>query len=124
MKTGSGLPNWAKSFYDVLEVKKNKLYVEGLPVLMKNEKHNLCKHAYFNPKMPSAPRAIYDKFESKYANLTRSDCINALKSLETYQRLSRRLKPKQITGNLSVNYPGVTLFIPPRRMVGRKIGRY
>ena len=107
IKQGSALPSWAIHFKDQLTVQGGKLYLQNRLILLKEQKHNLVKKSFFNPKLPSTPRDIYEKYENQYANLTRKDCINALKTIETYQLLFRRRRPPNITGRMRVNRPGV-----------------
>ena len=45
------------------------------------------RHAcYFDPKRPATQRTIAEHLGPKFANLSRSDVVRALKNLETYQR--------------------------------------
>ena len=107
IQNNTPLPSWAIHVKDKLEYKDGRLLLENRPFLLKEEKHNLCKRSYFDPKRPSTPRDIYEHYEQKYANLTRKDCFAALRRLETYQLLHRRRKPPTITGRMKVNRPGV-----------------
>ena len=86
MKSNSPLPPWAIMFRSKLKlIGKQKLALGSRLILTKEQKHAIVKRAYFDPKLPSTPRMIYDKYDNVYANLTRKNCENILKTIETYQ---------------------------------------
>ena len=103
----TGTPSsWANLFPENLSKDKDRVYFDGLPVLLKAEKKRIIKKAYFNPGLPVSIYGLHDHLRKKYANLTRRDVTNTLRTLEVYQRMRARQLPKKITGRIEVYRPG------------------
>ena len=107
LQVGSPLPLWTTSLSDKLAIEKGKLTFEGLPVVTQEDKRNLVKEMYFDAKLPSTIQPITDALRDKYANISRTNVRNILRSLETYQRNFARRLPAKVSGRMSVNKPGI-----------------
>ena len=99
-------PKWANLFTNHLKVEQNRLYFDNKPVLLKDERRKVIKESYFNPEKPVSIYAIHDDLRTTYANVTRRNVSNVLRTLETYQRLKTRTLPQKITGRIEVYSPG------------------
>ena len=125
LKGGSTLPKWALPFSEQLSVGKTHLLFENLPVATKEEKRTAVKLLYFDPKGPSTILPICDALREKYANISRGNVRNILRSLETYQRNFARRRPPKIMGRMSMLKPGiiaVDMFFPTRKIAGWQNG--
>ena len=121
LKTGQPLPVWAEPFKNHLTAEGNTLYFDNLPMATKEEKRSAVKLSYFDPKQPSTILPITDKLREEYANVTKNDVRNVLRSLETYQRNFRRRLPAKVLGRMSLTKPGVIMmdtFYPSRKVDG------
>ena len=115
------LPVWAHPFRKHLSVDGNTLYFDGLPMATKEQKREVVKLSYFDPKGASTIVPITEKLREQYANVTKNDVRNVLRSLETYQRNFRRRLPAKVLGRMSLNKPGVIMmdtFYPSRKVDG------
>ena len=99
-------PKWANLFPDNLSVSKSRAYFDGLPILLKDERASRIKQTYFDPALPISIYNIHDYLRKRYANITRRNVTNTLRTLEVYQRMSTRQLPKKITGRVEVYSPG------------------
>ena len=106
---GLGLPSWCVPLQGAMQFDEKRLYFEGLPMLDTEEKRNIVKREYFDPAGFSTIKPIFDKFETKYANLTRADVRKVLRSLETYQLNYRRHHPPKIMSRMNLKNPGVIM---------------
>jgi len=100
-------PLWTKNLQ--LELDGNRLMFEGRPFLNKAEKHALVKKEYFDPKGFSTIVPIFQKFTDSFANLTRRDVTNALRSLQTYQLNFRRRHPPKVMARMNLTRPGIIM---------------
>jgi hypothetical protein len=142
IRTGNALPKWAVPFQDQLAVKgefvdekdeekmgvapeQQQLLFENLPMATTEEKREVVKRLYFDPKGPSTILPICDEFREKYANISRGNVRNILRSLETYQRNFARRRPPKIMGRMSMKKPGiiaVDMFFPTKKIAGWEHG--
>ena len=99
-------PPWTTLFPDALTVRANRVYFEGLPVLLKEERKDVIKAAYFDPKQPVSVFGIHGTLQTEYANITRRNVTGILRSLEVYQRLMPRKLPNKVTGRIEIYSPG------------------
>ena len=99
-------PAWANLFPGLLTKDKNRVYFEGLPVLLRDEKKRIIKKTYFDPALPLSVYNIHDHLRKKYANVTRRNVTSVLRTLEVYQRMRSRQLPHKITGRVEVYSPG------------------
>ena len=99
-------PAWANLFPGLLTKDKNRVYFEGLPVLLRDEKRRIIKKTYFDPSLPLSVYNIHDHLRKKYANVTRRNVTSVLRTLEVYQRMRSRQLPQKITGRVEVYSPG------------------
>ena len=99
-------PAWTNLFPGLLSKSKNRVYFEGLPVLLRDEKKRIIKKTYFDPSLPTSVYNIHDHLRKKYANVTRRNVTSVLRTLEVYQRMRSRQLPKKITGRVEVYSPG------------------
>ena len=122
LQVGSPLPLWAENFTSgELTIEKGKLMFEGLPMVTKEDKRSLVKELYFDPKKPSTIQPITDALRAKYANISRSNVRNILRSIETYQRNFRRARPVKNKVHVLYKNPGVIAvdaFFPSARYDG------
>ena len=99
-------PAWANLFPGLLTKDKNRVYFEGMPVLLRDEKKRIIKKTYFDPALPLSVYNIHDHLRKKYANVTRRNVTSVLRTLEVYQRMRSRQLPHKITGRVEVYSPG------------------
>ena len=95
---GTEAPPWMR-YLNGISVQKGRLVLRengrALPFALNQEKRNLVKDLYYNPKEPSTIQPITDKLRTTHCNISRSNVRNILRSLETYQLMfPRRLQPK------------------------------
>ena len=115
------LPVWAQPFRKHLSVDGTTLYFDNLPMATKEQKREVVKLSYFDPKEASTILPITDKLREQFANVTKNDVRNILRSLETYQLNFRRRLPAKVLGRMSLNKPGVIMmdtFFPSRKVDG------
>ena len=110
IKGNTAMPSWAIHFNELLTVKNNKLLFEGKIMLTEEGKHRVVKSSYFDPRKPSTPRIIFERYDNVYANLTRKDCERVLKSIETYQLNFPRRRPPEVTGRVNISKQGILMF--------------
>ena len=122
---GDMMPVWATPFAAQWTVRKGRLYFQGLPMATKEEKRELVKKLYFNPKEPSTIVPITDVLRDYWANISRKNVSLVLRSLETYQiNFQRRLPPK-VLGRMIIKKPGTIAcdaFFPSRKFGWVKVG--
>ena len=126
LTTGGQMPPWTQWFEDALEIKNGKLHFEGLPVAFKEEKRQAVKELYFDPKEPATIQPITDALRLEYANISKRNVTNILKSIDTYARNFRRRHPTQIMNRMVMNNPGLIsfdMFFPSKAIYGWE-GRY
>ena len=115
------LPVWAQLFRKHLSVDGNTLYFDDKPMATKEQKREVVKLSYFDPKEASTILPITDKLREQFANVTKNDVRNILRSLETYQLNFRRRLPAKVLGRMILNKPGVIMmdtFFPSRKVDG------
>ena len=100
-------PLWTENI--TLESRDGRLWFENRPFLTKEEKHELVKREYFDPKGFSTIVPIFQKLRGDYANLTRRDVSRALRSLQTYQLNFRRRHPPKVMARMNLTRPGIIL---------------
>ena len=100
LRTNSPLPKWAQPFERQLSLRDERddekaevapeqgsgLLFEGLVMLTTEQKREKVKHEYFNPKGFSTILPITQKLQPDYANVSRTNVKNVLRSLETAPR--------------------------------------
>ena len=121
LKTGGALPVWAHPFEAHLNLSGNTLYYDDLEMATTEVKHEQVKLHYFDPKQPSTIQPITDALRDSYANISKKDVTNILRSLETYQRNFRRRLPPKVSGRMNLTKPGVICvdtFYPSRKIDG------
>ena len=106
---GLGLPSWCVPLQGAMRFDDERLYFEDRPMLTTEEKRALVKKEYFDPAGFSTIQPIYDKFQDKYANLTRADVRRVLRSLETYQLNFRRRHPPKVMSRMNLKQPGIIM---------------
>ena len=109
LRTGSPLPRFCDqgTFADKFVLKGQSVYFENLPVIDDEQKRQLVKKSYFNPSEPSTIESIHLLYRDKYANLTKRNVGDILKSLEVYQLNSQRRRPPKVLGKMSLRAPGI-----------------
>jgi len=115
LSQGARLPSWANKFANHLTVKGGRLYwrdsdrggVSEFPFATKGEKRTRVKACYFDPREPSTIEPITLKLREEYANITKRDVTNILRSLVTYQRNFRRRRPPDIKNRMFLYNPGM-----------------
>ena len=118
IKNNGALPDWATRFTEQLSVKGDILYFENLPMVTKEQKRNLIKKEYFHPAKQSTIKGILDDLKVKYANISRANVTQILKSIETYQLNFARRHPPKIMGRMILKTPGIIacdMFFPQRK---------
>ena len=121
LKLGQPLPVWAQPFAAHLSEEGGRLYFNNLPMASKEEKREAVKLSYFDPKAASTILPITDALRTQFANVTKNDVRNVLRSLETYQLNFRRRLPAKVLGRMVLNKPGVIMmdtFFPSRKVDG------
>ena len=122
---GGSLPVWTSPFVDHLTVKDGKLLFDGLVMADQSKKRVEVKRTYFDPRGPSTILPICDKLREKYANISKSNVRNILRSLETYQRNFARRRPPKIMGRMAMKRPGIVaidMFFPTKKIAGWQDG--
>ena len=107
LKNNTEIPKWAQWISEHLSVQNNKLYLEGMPFLTREQMKERIKRVFFTPSLPVSIQAIYEYLDKKIANITRTTVKRILKKLEIWQRTSRRRKPPTITSRISAKSPGL-----------------
>ena len=100
-------PPWTENL--TLESRDGRLWFENRPFLTKEEKHELVKKEYFDPKGFSTIVPIFQKLRGDYANLTRRDVTRALRALQTYQLNFRRRHPPKVMARMNLTRPGIIM---------------
>ena len=134
LMTGDYLPPWAQFFREQLSVlskdddekmevpaQVGKLLFEGLPMATTEEKRAAVKREYFDPKGFSTILPITEELRKKFANISKKNVANILRSLETYQRNFGRRRPPRIMGRMSLKNPGIIamdMFFPTMKIAG------
>ena len=124
LQKGWDPPKWAARFPDNITLKGDRLLFDGLIMATPDEKRLAVKRKYFDPKQPSTINPITDELRGDWANITRRDVRNILRSFETYQRNFGRRKPPDIMGKMNLSSPGVIamdMFFPSKLLGWRKI---
>ena len=114
---GLDLPSWVAPLQGAITFDDKGLFFEGLPMVDKEEKRELIKREYFDPKGFSTIQPIFDKLSKDYGNVTRGDVRRVLRSLETYQLNFRRMHPPKITSRMNLKAPGcimLDMFFPSK----------
>ncbi len=128
---GTQLPKWAWAFQNNLKNKDGRLVwfeddrggILERVFALKEEKRKLVKENYFDPRMPSTIEPITAKLREQWANITKRDVTNVLRSLETYQRNFGRRKPPDIKNRMFLYNPGMIamdMFFPTVKNGWRK----
>ena len=118
LKNNGNLPDWATRFTEQLKIFDNKLYFENLPMVTKEEKIDLIKREYFDPAGQSTIHGIQHVLKPKYANISRKNIQNILRTFETYQLNFRRRYPPKVLGRMTLKKPGVIacdMFFPSKK---------
>ena len=121
VNANESLPLWAQPFRTHLSVEGNTLYFDNLPMATQEQKREVVKNSYFDPKEASTILPITEKLRLEFANVTKKDVTRILRSLETYQRNFRRRLPAKVLGRMVLNKPGVIMmdtFYPSRKVDG------
>ena len=121
------LPPWAKPFRQRLSADHDTLFFRvkdrEVPFAWSFQKRKAVKHNYFHPKKPSTIQPICDALREKYCNVTKRDVTRILRTLETYQRNFRRMKPPKVLGRMNLSQPGILacdMFFPSKLLGWRK----
>ena len=80
---------------------------QALPLACGDQKRRAVKELYFDPKEPSTIVPITEALRRKFANISRSNVRNILRSLEVYQLTFARRLPKKIEHHTLYTKPGV-----------------
>ena len=122
------LPNWAKPFRKLLSADHDTLFFQvrarDLPFAWSYQKRKAVKLCYFHPKKPSTIQPITDELRSQFCNVTKKDVTQILRSLETYQRNFRRMRPPKVLGRMNLSQPGILacdMFFPSKTLGWRKM---
>ena len=109
LRTNNPLPKFCEqgTFAKRFSLKNNKVYFENLPVLDNEQKRDLVKKSYFDPSKPSTIESIFLFYRDKYANMSKRNVRDVLKSLEVYQLNSRRRRPPKVLGKMALKAPGI-----------------
>ena len=119
LQNGSELPTWTKPFEKELRLENGKLFWRNLRMATPDQKRDAVKKLYFNPSKGSNILAITEALRSRYANISKQDVRNILRSLETYQLNFGRRLPQKITGKLNLKAPGILAidaFFPSKKL--------
>ena len=123
LKNNGQLPDWAVHFN--LTLHNNTIYFEGLPLLTHEEKIHAVKSEYFNPAGQATIAGITHVLQPKYANISKSNIANILRTFETYQLNFRRRRPPKILGRMILKKPGIIMcdmFFPSPKNGWEKVG--
>ena len=119
------LPNWAKPFRKMLSADHDTLFFHvserDLPFAWSHQKRKAVKLCYFHPKKPSTIQPITDDLRKRFCNITKRDVTQILRSLETYQRNFRRMRPPKVLGRMNLSQPGILacdMFFPNTTILG------
>lgn len=118
------LPQWAFPFRDSLTATRDRLFYDGLPVALREEKRKAVKDMYFAPGGFSTIQPITDALRDKWANVTKRDVRNVLMTLPTYQRNFQRRRPPKVLGRMALHTPGVLacdMFFPSPKLGWHKV---
>ena len=122
------LPPWAKPFGKVLSADHDTLFFKvhnrELPFAWSYQKRKAVKQCYFHPKRASTIQPITDELREKYCNITKRDVTRILRTLETYQRNFRRMRPPKVLGRMNLSQPGILacdMFFPSKTLGWRKM---
>ena len=122
------LPNWAKPFRQFLSADHDTLFFHikerDLPFAWSYQKRKAVKLCYFHPKKPSTILPITDELREQFCNVSRRDVTKILRSLETYQRNFRRMRPPKVLGRMNLSQPGILacdMFFPSKTLGWRKM---
>ena len=139
---GWELPKWALPFAELLTVQgandddeklaeapdvpvgQGRLFFDGKPMALTEEKREAVKQQYFNPKSPSTIQPITDTLRETWANIRRSAVQKILMTFETYQLNFGRRHPPKVLGKMNLNAPGILamdMFFPSKTLGWRKI---
>jgi len=105
--TGGEMPAWTFPFTEHITYKDGRLFFANKRMLFPSEKRAKVKKLYFDPREPATILPITDKLREKYANVSKKNVTEILRSLETYQINFARRKPKAIVGKMNLKNPGV-----------------
>ena len=122
---GTNLPKWALPFKNHLEFDENWVYFDGKAVGWDDDKRDAVKKLYFDPKEPSTILPITDKLREDWANISKRNVTNILRSFEVYQLNFGRRHPPKVLSRMSMLKPGMILadmFFPSKTLGWRKIG--
>ena len=129
VETNRQIPAWSVPLgRENFSIKNNKLYFFKRRILTKEQKRGAIKKTYFTPNLPSTIVVIHEFLQNIFANVTRKDVSNVLKSIETYQLNAPRRLPQKIKSRFLASHPGsivsCDLFFPqvsngwePKQMV-------
>jgi len=109
LRNGRPLPKFCDqgTFANFFVLKGQTVYFENLQVIDDEQKRQLVKKAYFDPTLPSTIEPIHLLYRDKYANLSKRNVRNILKSLEVYQLNQQRRRPPKVLGKMSLRAPGI-----------------
>ena len=109
LRTNSPLPKFCEqgSFAERFSLNGNRVYFENSQVIDDTQKRDLVKKSYFDPSKPSTIESIYLLYRDDYANLSKRNVRDVLKSLEVYQLNSQRRRPPKVLGKMSLRAPGI-----------------
>ena len=119
LRQNKPLPKWCEqgTFARLFELKGNKIFFENMEVLTTEEKRKVVKESYFDPTKPATIEKIFLLYRETYANLSKRNVRDTLKSLETYQLNYRRQRPPKVLGKMNLTAPGVIvadIFFPSK----------
>ena len=125
IRTNFPLPEWAKYFQNEFTLSGKQVLFETLPILDDDQKHTIVKEIYFNVQKPATIEHICDHLRPLYANISKRNVRDILKTIETYQLNFRRRRPPTVNGKMSLYKPGtlaMDLFFPPESLgwIGKK----
>ena len=120
LRQNKPLPKWCEqgTFARLFELKRNKIFFENMEVLTTEEKRKVVKESYFDPTKPATIEKIFLLYRETYANLSKRNVRDTLKSLEVYQLIHRRRRPPKVLGKMHLTKPGVIaadLFWPKQK---------
>ena len=109
LKNNSPLPKFCEqgSFARGFALKGTRVTFEGLDVIDDEQKRKLVKASYFDPRKPSTIESIFLFYREKFANMSKRNVRDILKSLEVYQLNSARRRPPKVLGKMVMRAPGI-----------------
>ena len=122
---GTNLPLWALPFEKELEFDDNWVYFQGKAMAWEEDKRDAIKKLYFDPKEGSTIQPITDKLREEWANISKRNVTQILRSFEVYQLNFGRRHPPKVLSRMSMLKPGMILadmFFPSQTLGWRKIG--